>query len=85
MFGNIKKPFRRKEKATDAAKYLTFGVEADSVKTAKPRLERVEIDILNNFKRLGVMAISLNGTERLRLLHDIFHMDAPEPFRFSWD
>ena len=66
-------------------KYLTFGVEADSVKTAKPRLERVEIDILNNFKRLGVMAVSLNGTERLRLLHDIFHMDAPEPFRFSWD
>jgi len=66
-------------------KYLTFGVEADSVKTAKPRLERVEIDILNNFKRLGVMAASLNGTERLRLLHGIFHMDAPEPFRFSWD
>jgi type IV secretory pathway VirB4 component len=66
-------------------KYLTFGVEADSVKTSKPRLERVEIDILNNFKRLGVMAVSLNGTERLRLLHDIFHMDAPEPFRFSWD
>ena len=66
-------------------KYLTFGIEADSLKTAKPRLERVELDILNNFKRLGVVAEPLNGTERLRLLHDIFHMNAPEPFRFSWD
>jgi len=66
-------------------KYLTFGIEADSLKTAKPRLERVELDVLNNFKRLGVVAEPLNGTERLRLLHDIFHMNAPEPFRFSWD
>ena len=37
-------------------KYLTFGVEADSLKAAKPRLERIETDILNNFKRLGVAA-----------------------------
>ena len=66
-------------------KYLTFGIEADSLKTAKPRLERVELDILNNFKRLGVMAVSLNGAERLWLLHGIFHMDDQEPFRFSWD
>ncbi len=66
-------------------KYLTFGIEADSLKAAKPRLERIEIDILNNFKHLGVTASSLNGADRLRLLHDIFRMDTPEPFRFSWD
>ena len=35
-------------------KYLTFGIDADSLKAAKPRLERIETDILNNFKRLGV-------------------------------
>ena len=35
-------------------KYLTFGIDADSIKAAKPRLERIETDILNNFKRLGV-------------------------------
>ena len=66
-------------------KYLTFGIEADSLKAAKPRLERVETDILNNFKRLGVSADTLNGMERLRLLHGVFHMDTHEPFRFSWD
>ena len=66
-------------------KYLTFGVEADSLKAAKPRLERIETDILNNFKRLGVAAEPMNGMERLRLLHGMLHMDEQEPFRFSWD
>ena len=66
-------------------KYLTFGVEAETLRAAKPRLERVETDILNNFKRLGVVAQTLNGMERLRLLHGMFHMDTQEPFCFSWD
>ena len=66
-------------------KYLTFGIEADGMKAAKPRLERIETDILNNFKRLGVAAEPLNGTERLRLLHDMLRIDDPAPFRFSWD
>ena len=66
-------------------KYLTFGVEADGLKAAKPRLERIETHILNNFKRLGVAAEPMNGMERLRLLHGMLHMDEQEPFRFSWD
>ena len=66
-------------------KYLTFGIEADGMKTAKPRLERIETDILNNFKRLGVAAEPLNGADRLRLLHDMLRIDDPAPFRFSWD
>ena len=66
-------------------KYLTFGIEADGMKTAKPRLERIETDVLNNFKRLGVAAEPLNGTERLRLLHDMLRIDDHAPFRFSWD
>ena len=66
-------------------KYLTFGVEADNIRVAKPRLERIETDIINNFKRLGVAAGPLNGAERLRLMHGIFHMDTVDRFQFSWD
>ena len=65
-------------------KYLTFGIDADSMKTAKPRLERLETDILNNFKRMGVLAETLSGQQRLRVLHDILRMDTPEPFLFDW-
>ena len=66
-------------------KYLTFGIDADSLKAAKPRLERIETDLINNFKRMGVSAQVLNGQERLQVLHDILRMDTMEPFRFSWD
>ena len=65
-------------------KYITFAIEADSIKTAKPRLERVETDLINSFKRLGVAAESLNGKERLQLLHSVFHMDTQERFQFEW-
>ena len=65
-------------------KYLTFGIEAASMKEAKPRLLHVETDILNNFKRIGVRARSINGKERLELMHSMFHMDGREKFRFDW-
>ena len=66
-------------------KYLTFGIDADSLRTAKPRLERIETDIINNFKRMGVSAEPLSGIQRLHQMHSIFHMDEPQPFQFSWD
>lgn len=64
-------------------KFITFGIEAENFKAAKPRLERIEIDLLNNFKRLGVSASPLDGRERLKLMHDMFHMDT-QPFLFDW-
>ena len=66
-------------------KYLTFGIEAENAKMAKLRLERIETDLINNFKRLGVAAAPLNGAERLHVMYDIFHMGENLPFRFSWD
>ena len=65
-------------------KYLTFGIEADNIKEAKPRLDRIETDLLNNFKRLGVSAEPLNGKERLGLMHGMFHIDEHTDFNFEW-
>ena len=65
-------------------KYITFSVEADNPAAAKSRLARIETDILNNFKVLGVTARPLNGQERLKVLHGVFHPDG-EPFSFSYD
>ena len=66
------------------SKYLTFGIEAESYKTAKPRLERLETDILNNFRKLSVKAEPLDGKARLALMHGIFHIDGQEQFKFDW-
>lgn len=66
-------------------KYIIFGIEADSYKAAKPRIERVEADVLANFKVLGVQARTLTGYERLLLLHRCFHWNDGQKFRFNWD
>ena len=67
------------------AKYLTFGIEADSMKQAKPRIDHVQTDLLNNFRRLGVTAKVLNGKERLQLMHSMFHMGDSDKFMFEWN
>jgi type IV secretory pathway VirB4 component len=66
-------------------KFITFGIEAENLRTAKPRLERIENDLLNSFKRLGVAAEPLSGKDRLKLLHSIYHLDGQERFLFDWD
>ena len=65
-------------------KYLTFGIEADNIRVAKPRLERIENDLWNGLKRMGVSVESLDGKERLKLCHNIIRMDGNEQFNFDW-
>ena len=65
-------------------KYITFGIEADNIQNAKQNLERIETDIINNFKILGVRAFSLNGMERLELLHSCFN-GGENKLNFSWN
>ena len=65
-------------------KYITFGIEADSMREAKPRLHHVQTDMMNNLKRLGVSARVLNGRERLQLMHAMFHMGDHDRFCFDW-
>lgn len=67
------------------SKYITFGIHADGIGTARPRLERIEADIVGNFKKLGVQSASLSGRERLEVIHSQLHPGGREPFRFSWD
>lgn len=80
----LKKQLAQGNNGLTKTKYLTFGIEADSMKLAKPRLQHVETDLLNNFRRLGVRAKTLNGKERLHLMHSMFHMGDEDKFHFDW-
>ena len=66
-------------------KYITFTIEAKSLKEAKTRLERMEADVINNFKMMGVRSWSLNGKERVQLLHSQLHPDGKEKVMFDWN
>ena len=79
--------FRQMESGNNGltkTKYLTFGIHAESMKVAKPRLVHIEMDIINNFKRLGIIAHTMNGKERLELMHAQFHMGDNDMFMFEW-
>ena len=83
--GMLKGQLARGNNGLTKTKYITFSIEADSLKEAKPRLERIEADVLANFKVLGVRAHSLDGYERLAILHRMFHPADNQKFKFAWD
>ena len=80
----LKRQIARSNNGIVRSKYITFGVPADGLETARPRLERVSSDIMGNFKKLGAHSRVLNGRERLEVLHGQMHPGGREPFRFSW-
>lgn len=66
-------------------KYITFGIEADSVRSAKQKLERIETDIINNLKAMGVSARPLSGYERLKVMYQVLNEETQAPFIFNFD
>ena len=80
----LKKQLAQGNNGLTKTKYLTFGIEAESMRQAKPRLNHIENDLLNNFRRLGVIATTMNGKERLHLMHSMFHMGDNDKFFFDW-
>lgn len=80
----LKKQLSQGNNGLTKTKYLTFGIEAESMRQAKPRLAHIENDLLNNFRRLGVIATPMDGKERLRLMHAMFHMGDDDKFFFDW-
>ena len=83
--GMLRGQLSRGNNGLTKTKYITFGVEAENLKAAKTRLERIEADIMANFKVLGVKAKTLDGYERLSILHQMFHPAGERKFHFSWD
>lgn len=80
----LKGQIAKSNNGIERSKYITFGLPAGNVAEARPRLERVESDVMGNFKRLGVQSQPLDGRERLAALHGQLHPGSREPFRFAW-
>ena len=80
----LKNQIAKSNNGIERTKYITFGLPAEGVAEARPRLERVEADVMGNLHRLGVQSEPLDGRDRLALLHSQMHPGNREPFRFSW-
>ena len=64
------------------SKYLIFGIESKGFKEARSKLTNIEADVIKNFTNLGTYAKSLDGKERLRILHEYFNQDYNGAFPF---
>ncbi len=92
-FNDVRKEFKdmliaqlsRGNNGLEKLKYVTFGIRGNSLKEVKPRLLRIEADILANFKKMTVRAFPLDGYERLKLMHKMLHPENERKFRFGWD
>lgn len=75
------------EKGTNLVreKYITYGVKSSSRKKAKLKLEQIESSIEHCFSQIKVNTFSQNGYERLKTLHDIFHIRERRNFVFDWN
>ena len=66
-------------------KFLTFGIHAETPELAQLRLDRMEAEVINNFKVLiNVTGEHQNGYERLEVLHDIFNIGTDRKLNFNW-
>ncbi len=68
-----------------ARKFLTFGIESTSYKTARAKLMSIKNDVIKGFKAFGVEAQALNGTERLEALYYALNPYGNQNFVFDWD
>lgn len=65
-------------------KYLTFGIHSPNKKRAVPILEQIETSVNSSFAEMGVNTYAQNGADRLKALHDTFHINDKHNFDFDW-
>lgn len=65
-------------------KYITVTTSAKTVREAKMKLSRIESEIINNFKMMGVSSVPLDGRDRLRLLHNLLNTKDSK-FSMDWN
>ena len=57
----LKNQIAKSNNGIERSKYITFGLPAEGIAEARPRLERVEADVTGNLKRLGVPSAPMDG------------------------
>ena len=64
----LKNQIAKSNNGIERSKYITFGLPAEGIAEARPRLERVEADVTGNLKRLGVPSAPMDGQGAVPLL-----------------
>jgi len=66
-------------------KYIVFGVDSDSIKNARVKLNGITRDLVSSLESLNIKAHPLNGVERLEVMRNMLNPLNFEPFLFNYD
>ncbi len=64
-------------------KYLTLTIERKNYEEAKAQFATLEATIRKGFNELGADIMKMNGNQRLKCLHDYYHLGSEDDFKFD--
>ena len=79
----IEEKIREGRQGTLQERYLTITVERKNFEEAKAQFATIEAAVHKAFGELGAEIAALSGNERLKVLHDFYHLGDEEDFQFD--
>ncbi len=79
----IEEKIREGRQGTLQERYLTITVERKNFEEAKAQFATIEATVHKAFGELGAEIVALSGNERLKVLHDFYHLGNEADFEFD--
>ena len=79
----IEDKIREGRQGIEQERYLTLTIERKNFEEAKAQFATVEATIHKAFGELGTRIVPLTGNERLKVLHDFYHLGDEDGFDFD--
>lgn len=79
----IEEKIREGRQGIEQERYLTVTIERKNFEEAKAYFATLEANIQKAFQELGSCLIPLDGDERLKVIHDFYHLGREEEFHFD--
>ena len=79
----IEDKIREGRQGIEQEKYLTLTIERKNFEEAKAQFATLEATLHKAFGELGTSIVPLNANERMRVLHDFYHLGKEEEFSFD--
>ena len=79
----IENKIREGRQGIEQERYLTLTIERKNFEEAKAQFATLEAAIHKAFGELGTDIVALSGNERLKVLHDFYHLGREDEFDFD--
>ena len=64
-------------------RYLTLTIDRKNYEEAKAQFATLEVSLRKGFNAMGADIMKMNGNQRLKCLHDYYHLGSEEDFGFD--